>query len=334
MRRSLACMAAFFLAMMAGAASAAQPIYRNNVLTAQHVLVPGTHVRMVPPSGAAAASSFRGFEIQSRRIQIRIEERMGVSYQQAAAGLTPAALEANGITVQDTGNVTLNGTPALMVYGTVKTGDETSVGMIIFAFGNNSVSSLIYASYPSEDKGAVSLLRNALLSVIFQEGGQTANAGGGYTLTADGTSLQFVGEASMVRYFTVGGKQISDELDDAMFMSSQRNQQVPAGERRDFADKAIDQFMSNYEYTVSGKRDISYAGLQGFETIVDFKGARRMKRTASGAARYRNLPGKGYQVVLFDAKGVIYTFSGIAVRDADSYLSQFRRITGTFQITK
>lgn len=331
MRRPFATIAVIILTLAAGTAFAAPPIHKSNVLTAQHVLVPGTHVRIVPPSGARAASSFRGFEIESRKIQIRIEERMGVSYQQTATGLTSAALETSGILMQDSSAVTLNGNPALMVFGKLS-GDE--MGVIVFAFGNNSLSSQIYATYPLTDKSAPSLLRNSLLSVIFQEGGQAENAGGGYTLSAEGTSLSFAGEASMVRYFTVGGKQVSGELDDALFTSSQRNQHVPADQRNDFATNAMDQYMSNYEYKVSGRRSVSIAGLQGLETIVDFPGAKRMSRTASGAARYRNLPGKGYQVILFDPQGVVYTFSGIAVRDADSYLSQFQRITGTFRLTK
>lgn len=328
---------AILLAALAGISSAAQPIYRNNVLTAQHVLVPGTHVRIVPPSGARAATAFRGFEIESRKIQIRIEERMGVSYQQAASALTAAALQADGITLQDSSKVTLNGNPALLLYCSTKVGEgenQADVGLLIFAFGDNSVSSLIYASYPATDKAAVGLLRNSLVTAIFQATPQAPNSGGGYTLSSDGTSLKFVGETSMVRYFTVGGKPVSNELEDAMYTSSQRTQPVPAAERGSFADQAMEQYMSNYEYTISSKRAISYAGLQGFETIADFKGARRRDRTASGATRYRSLPGKGYQVVLFDSKGIVYSFNGIAVRDADSYLAQFRRITGTFQVTK
>ncbi len=329
--------ATFLLAAFAGTSFAAQPIYRNNVLTAQHVLVPGTHVRMIPPSGARAATSFRGFEIESRKIQIRIEERMGVSYQQTAGALTTAALEADGIILQDSSKVTLNGNPALLLYCSTKAGDgsgQPDVGLLIFAFGDNNISSLIYASYLATDKAAVGMLRNALLTAIFQATPGAPNAGGGYTLSADGTSLKFTGETSMVRYFTVGGKQVSPELEDAMYTSSQRTQPVPVAEQSTFADKAMEQYMSNYEYTVSSKRAVSYAGLQGYEIIADFKGARRRDRTASGATRYRNLPGKGYQVVLFDPKGSVYFFNGIAVRDSDSYLAQFRRVTGTFQVTR
>ena len=337
MKRLFVILTIIFLAAFASAAPAAQPIYRNNVLTAQHVLVPGTHVRIVPPSGAKAATSFRGFEIESRKIQIRIEERMGMPYQQVAGTLTPSALEADGIKVQDSSKVTLNGNPALLLYCSIKAGEgenQQDSGLLIFAFGDSEISSLIYGSYPLTDKGAVGLIRNALLSAIFQSGGQSPNAGGGYALSSEGTSLKFIGETSMVRYFTVGGKQVSSQLEDALYTSSQRNQQVPQAEWSAFADKAMEQYMSNYEYTIASKRSIAYAGLQGFDSIADFQGARRRDRTASGATRYRTLPGKGYQVILFDPKGVVYTFNGIAVRDADSYLSQFRGITGTFRLTK
>lgn len=334
MRRRVAILTALLAAAFAGSAFAAQPIYRNNVLTAQHVLVPGTHVRIVPPSGARSATSFRGFEIVQRQIQIRIEERMGLSFQQTVGALTPVALGGDGITVQDSSKVTLNGNPALLLYCSTIAGegDRQEIGLLIFAFGDENVSSLIYGAYPLTDKGAVALLRNSLLTAILQTEAQPPNAGGGYRISAEGTAMKFVGEASMVRHFTVGGKPLSSELEDALYTSAQRSQQVPQAEWGAFADQAMEQYMSNYEHTVASKRSVSYAGLQGFETIADFQGAKRRDRTASGAMRYRVMPGKAYQVILFDPKGVVYTFNGIAVRDADSYLSQFKAITGTFQL--
>jgi|GEM_PF-3134557 len=335
MKKILAALGAVLLVVTAASAAfAATAVHRGNVLTAQHVQVPGTHIRLVPPSGARLASSFRGFEITSRRIQIRIEERMGVSYRQAAAGLTAPALERDGIRVRDRADVLLNGSPAQMLFGTIRSEDgDTEVGLVLFVLGNDSLSTLIYGTYPTEDRSAASMLRESLLSAIFGTGGGAPSSGGGYTLSVAGTSFGFVGEASNTRYFTVGGKQVPADLDDALFTSAQVNTQVPAEQRGGFSDKAMEQFMTNYEYTVSSKRSVSYGGLQGIETVADFAGARRQRKTASGATRVRNLPGKGYQVVLFAANGNVYTFNGIAVRDADSYLSQFKRIMGTFQLT-
>jgi len=334
MKRLPAALGAVLLAVTASAAFAATAVHRGNVLTAQHVQVPGTHIKLVPPSGARLSSSFRGFEITGRRIQIRIEERMGVSYRQAAAGLTARALEDDGIRVRDRGDVMLNGSPAQMIFGTIQSEDgNTEVGLVLFVLGDDSLSTLIYGTYPAEDRSAASMLRESLLSAIFGTGGGAPSAGGGYSLSAAGTSFGFVGEASNTRYFTVGGKQMPAELDDAVFTSAQINAQVRAEQRGSFSDKAMEQFMTNYEYTLSSKQSVSYGGLQGIETVADFAGARRQRKTASGATRVRNLPGKGYQVILFAPNGNVYTFNGIAVRDADGYLSQFRRIMGTFQLT-
>jgi hypothetical protein len=71
------------------------------------------------------------------------------------------------------------------------------------------------------------------------------------------------------------------------------------------------------------------------ETIAEFEGAAKKIRTSSGALVNRPAKGKGYQVVLFDDdEGRVFIFNGIAVRDADSYASQFARITSTFAIKK
>lgn len=338
MKRIHIAMAMLLLIVGARTALAAQPIYRNNVLTARHELVPGTHVRIVPPAGGVASSLFRGYEIVSRMITIRIEERLGVAFARTEETLTASALAAGGIKLNDSAKVTLNGSPALLLYCTVEGAEAEgyeNTGLLIFAFGNDSLSSLIYGRYRPDDRGARELVQNAMLSAILETGSQAQETGGGYRVSTAGTSLKFVAEASMVRYFTVDGKPVPvDQLDDAMYTTMQRNQLVPDSDREDFANRLMEQYLSNHEHTIVSRQGVSYTGLQGIEIVAEFSGATRRRRTASGATRNVTMPGVGYQVVLFDPKGVAYVFNGIAVRDAQNYLAQFRKITGTFQLTK
>jgi hypothetical protein len=80
---------------------------------------------------------------------------------------------------------------------------------------------------------------------------------------------------------------------------------------------------------------VNFGGLPGIETIAEFDGATRRTRTASGAQVRRQIKGKAYQTILFDEnEGKIYIFSGSATNDADSYISQFSKITSTFALIR
>ncbi len=334
--RNAVAVAAALVLCLAAAAAAGPQIYKNNVRTAQHVVVAGTHVAIVPPGAAKKASRFAGFEIPDRRVSIVITELMQEFEAYAASGLTPSALEGEGIAVADTSKVTLNGGPGLLVTGTTTTpqgveGGGEEFGVVLLAFGSERVTAVMHAYYPATDRSAATLLRNALLTAIF-DSGPVAKKGGGYTIETGGTEFSFVDEASSVRYYTVKGGSVKGEVETALYTSAAVARSVAPTERKAFADESFKRFMSAYEHTVSNRKEVSFGGLPGIELVADFEGAVRRDRTASGGTVRRKMPGKGYQVVLFDdAGGKVYLFSGIAVRDAEKYLSQFKRMTSSFR---
>jgi hypothetical protein len=124
---------------------------------------------------------------------------------------------------------------------------------------------------------------------------------------------------------------VADSAQTAVFTSSTADDVVPAEARKAYAEAAMERYLSAYEYTLVSERSVSYGGLQGTETIAEFDGAPRRVRTFSNANVTRVRKGKAYQVLLFDGDdGKIFVFSGLAVYDADSYVSQFARILSTF----
>jgi hypothetical protein len=318
-------------------------ISKSNILTAKHVAVPGTHIVTVPPQGAVPASSFIGFELPSLRITYRIAERMNVPFSESASFLTAEGLAADGIELVESSPVTLNGKRAVLISGKSvpnKTDENSNVeersveetGVLLFALGDEKLTVLMYGYYPMSDKSAVAVLRNSMLSTILRQG-QSAGSGG-YSLSAAGTSLAFADEASSTRYYTVGGVPPQGEVKSALYTAARSSQDVPAEQRAAFVDNAMAMYLSKYnEFSISSRREISFAGLKGLEIIADFNGDPHKIRTASGGRTKRKTPGKGYIAALF-GDGTLYMFSGIAVNNLESYLQQFRRITSTFAILK
>jgi hypothetical protein len=327
------------ISVFAGTVAAGPPIYKNNVMTAQHVVIPGTHVAVIPPSGAKPQSSFNGFEIQSRSIRLEAIERR-IPFNQAYGTITPEGLEADGVKAEDISDVNLNGKPAKLVSGTmtVKENDRADnagdIRVILMILGNENVTLYLYGYYPGTDKTAEGLLRNSMLSAIL-EPKQKENASGAYSITTAGTSFKFQDEVAGTRYYSINDNQAKASSGDAVYTVSSQNQTVQAPDRESFAHEAAARYLSQFEYEIISGKNVSYGGLPGIEIIADLKSVNsRNDKTARGARVKRTLPARGYQTLLFDDSGKVYYFSGIAVRDADNYLAQFIRITSTFKLTK
>lgn len=322
------------LFLLADDSVAAQQIYKSNVITAKHVKVEGTHVALVPPTGASHAVTFRGFENESRGMRLEIIERTS-PYESVIVGMTGEALQAEGIEVADTAKVVLNEKPATLMMGTKKISDEEDgkEGLVLFVFGNDKLSVSMYGYYPLSDRSAGSALRTSMLSVVF-ESGQSENSGGAYKLSAAGTSLKFKGEVNYTRRYESETADGEDGPGNALYTAVMLNKMVPQAERDKFAEETFASYMSSYEHKIAGKRSVTHGGLPGIEIVADFEGASRRSRTASGGVIKRSVPAKGYQTVLFDDAGRVFVFQGVAVRDADAYLSQFQRITSSFALVK
>ena len=307
-----------------GAAHAGATIYKNNVLTASHVTAAGTHVAIVPPRGAVLPETFRGFEFPGGSGRIEIAESDGA--------LTPEGIEALRITFRDKSQVVLNGAEAVLIEGTSTADADTEVFLLVM--GNDRMTVYIYGFYPEGNQTAQSAMKNSLLSCVFNPA-RVGSVSAGYTLSTAGTSLKFVDEVGSTRHFTPDGKPLGNTVETAFFTSTTVDDVVPEEARKAYADAAMEKYLSAYEHAPVSSRSVSYGGLQGTETIAEFAGTPLRTRTASVASVKRARKGKAYQVLLFDEdEGKIYIFSGLAVYDADSYVSQFAKISSTFTKVK
>ncbi|MDR3354525.1 MAG: hypothetical protein LBO21_05760, partial [Synergistaceae bacterium] len=247
---------------------------------------------------------------------------------------------ADGIKLLKSSPVTLNGKRAMMISGKLipeepeegsnaedTGGEETEV--LLLALGDERMTVLMYGYYPAGDKSAVGLLRNSMLSTILMPGQSVSS--GEYSLSTNGTKFALADEASSTRYYTLGGAPLQGDVSVAVYTAKRSSQDVPEDQRAAFAEKAIAMYLSAYEFSITSRKEVSFGGLKGFEITADFDGKPRSIKTASGGKAKRKTTGKGYLVVLF-GDGTLYAFSGIAVKNSESYLQQFRKITSTFKI--
>jgi hypothetical protein len=301
--------------------------YKNNVLSAFHVLIPGTHVSLVPPNGGVLSNIFSGFELPNRG-KIQISEIAGTSYKESEGTLTREGVESLNILFKDKSKVHFSGSQGTLVSGTSTS--DSSTGVFLLVLGNDRITVDIYGFYNVGDKAAEAAVRDSLLSCVFNPA-SVKNTSDTYSISTAGTSFKFADEIGSTRYFTIGGNPYDDAA-GVLYTSTTADDRVPQSAWMTYASSAIDKFLSGYpEHTIISTRSVSFGGLQGFESIAEFAGMSKRVRTASGASVNRQKNGKAYQVLLFDdEEGKIYIFSGIALIDVDANVSQFGRITSTF----
>ncbi|GHV54276.1 hypothetical protein FACS1894216_13980 [Synergistales bacterium] len=335
-------LAALFIAVPAGAGG---QIYKNNVLTSQHVLITGTHVALSIPKGVSQSAGFRGFEIASRKIKLEVSE-VAVPYPHSAASLTPPLIaDATGIAVKETSDVTINNLPAKFMKGVISMdipagegaepggGTETNLfGASLFVLGNDKLTIYITGTYPKNDSVAADIIRNVQLSAIIDP--NKAEGGGGYTLSAEGTVFRFVDDVGGRRTYVLDESRAPRiDASSVGYSSGVQMRGIPEEERTGYAKKSMDGFLAGRESKSMSARQVNIGGLPGIELITDVGGFSHKRKTSSGGHINLVTPAKWYQTVLFD-KDATYVFSGFVINNVDTFLPQFIGITSTFRKTQ
>lgn len=306
-------------------AFAAPSIHKNNIRTASHAVIKGVPIMIVPPRGAVPAQTFRGFEDPSRGIRI---QAVLVSQPYSTAINDPEIFAKDGITITKKFEAMINGQPAALYDGRADD-DEISAQVLVMSHDDSSI--FIYGFCRIADAGAVSSVKDSLLSVC----GATAEVSDpskqpdGYKLSTAGTTLALASEANYTRTYSDG---------EVATLSVTQNfvQELPA-DREQFAMDELNRLLPSIEYEVTSAKNVTIGGLPGVEVSATFVGHTRRARTANGGRVNRPVLGAAYVAVLFDQLGPqprTFVFAGRSVEEADKYSAMFKRFVSSFSIVR
>src|SRR5215510_15421935 len=130
----------------------------------KHVKVPGTKVRLVPPTDLKPSERFPGFWDEETSSSIVITE-MPAPYSEIANGFTKEALAAKGMNLLSKKEISLNGRPGILLH----VGQEArSIAFLkwMVITGNEKETVLVTATFPEEMKAKLSsAMEQSALSV-------------------------------------------------------------------------------------------------------------------------------------------------------------------------
>lgn len=310
---------------MCAAAFAAPSIHKNNVRTASHAVISGVPVMIVPPRGTVPAQTFRGFEDAARGIRI---QAVLVSQPYSSAINDPEIFAKDGITVTKKIEAMINGQPATLYDGKTDD-DEISAQVLVMSHDDSSI--FIYGFCRRADAGAVSSVKDSLLSVYGStvKDSNPSKQPDGYKLSTAGTTLALASEANYTRTYRDG---------EVATLSVTQNfvQELPT-DRKQFAIDELKRIMSSIEYEITSTKNVTIGGLPGVEVSATFVGHMRRARTANGGRVNRPVLGTAYVAALFDQLGPqprTFVFVGRSIDEADKYSAMFKRVVSTFSIVR
>ncbi len=135
-----------------------------NLLTEEHVVIPGTKLSIIAPEGFEIADNFTGLEKKDVAV-IQVYDLVGGNFLKNAAIFSKKTFEDKGATVFDYQEITINGFAAKFIH---MQGNPDVKGYSL-VFGDTTFSAMIMALYPAEDTKTGLQIKEALFSSIYEK---------------------------------------------------------------------------------------------------------------------------------------------------------------------
>jgi hypothetical protein len=176
----------------------------TNELTANHIEVPGTRVRLIPPAGFKFSPALSGFEGPGSDAISVMPNKHGVEAH--IAEFKPENLEKKGLTDVRSTRLTING--FIAIYS-----EATNLNSIycLMLIGDEYNSITIMATVDKDKKEQLSLVKESLYSVVYEKGPINKDlAVAGFEIDLTGTDLYFDRTFSGVFVFQNKDKKTED----------------------------------------------------------------------------------------------------------------------------
>src|SRR5262245_33011561 len=285
----------------------------------KHVKVPGTKVRLVPPTDLKPSERFPGFWNEDTNASIVITE-MPAPYSEIANGFTKEALATKGMSLLSKKDISLNGRPGILLH----VGQEArSIAFLkwMVITGNEKETVLVTATFPERMKAQLSsAMEKSALSVQWDATAKIDPLAGLIFSFKDDPSLKFARRISNSVMLTKDGVLPGKATKDPFFIIAPSVSQAPVSDIKIFAESRLMQIEQVSGIAVKKQSDVAIDGLSGSAIVAE--------------ARWKDLPNAPvvvYQVLLLDGKNY-FLMQGIAPREEqEKYLAIFNRIAQSFR---
>ncbi len=234
----------------------------------EHVLVPGTRVRLAPPGGHQPGRGFLGYQWPELGASLIVIEMPG-AFAEVSAGFTEKGLAKGGMKLLESHDVKVDGRDARLVLVS-----QPSQGLIfrkwIAVFGEGGRSVILNGMFPEElDAELSATMKAALLGARWDPTLEVDPfAPLPWTLVRP-EGLKFAGNMGTALSFTEDGAMVQkDQPGSARFTASPSMGEVDVGDPRTFAEKRARSLPRGKELAFESSAALDHAAGKGWEIVA------------------------------------------------------------------
>lgn len=289
----------------------------SNDLTAEHKLILGTKISLIPPKGFETASKFLGLQEDESGSTIMIVDIPG-PFAEISKGLTKDALLTQGVQAKEIENIKINNIPALFI-----SGEQMAYGNLyvkyVLIIGTDKETIMINGVVPSElaDEMGKEVKNSILTSYYDIDKKINPFEIVDYELDLTSSKLIYANKVSNGLIFTKDGLVPPKLTDKTYLIIAKSFSLVNIEDKKTFSINRLQELpVGNIEMQTI--KELVINGMTGFEITAEGKG----KKTEEHL--------KIYQAVLFTDDSY-YIFYGSTNQDYDTNIEEIRNLVTTFK---
>lgn len=288
----------------------------KNASPSKYTSFANSGIKLIKPNGFEVAEKFDGFQQVSTQSSVMVTTIPG-PFLEIIKGFTPEEFKSRGLNLRSRENISIDGNKGILI-NLHQTAYGTKFAKWIFAFGNESETKIITATFPQAKAGKLSpILKSVLLNAKNDPTSPTPNSNVDFEITAS-KRVKLTRSINRTLMYTKDGIIPAKSPEDPLFIVAPSLSEVTIADKKEFATRRLSQTKSIKINSITSTTPMTIDGFDGYEIIADAKDL------------VSDTPITIYQVMLFDDSSYILMQGFVGTKVVDEYLPEFKTMARSF----
>ncbi len=285
--------------------------------TAEHHLIAGTNILMIPPSGFVPAKIFKGFSSQSDPASMIMIMEIQGPYEEVAKSINDDAFKTRDMKLKSKNAVKIGEFDGVLAE-VDHTVNEQVYSKDILIYGNSESSTLINGIFPKDSLQTGRGIRQSILTtVVDQQLISDPRAALVYSISESAGGLKFHSVMGNGMLFNRDLKTPTKSADRATLITDRSYAKMEIKDKKLFCISRIKKYPEDFSMIpAKGLKEIKIDGLSGYELYAKNNDQEDQEL---------------YQVILFEEDGGYYLFVGTYAKGSKQAEEDIRNVIRTFK---
>ena len=285
--------------------------------TADHLLIEGTNIYMVPPPSFLPSPNFKGFQNPNDPTAMIMTMAIPGPYAEVTAGFDPEMMKAQGMDLKSRKEINLGGYDGLLLEVN-QAANGLNFSKYILAYGDESSTTIINGVFLEDSITLGKLVKESVLTTFLQTDMDVdPRAALPYTIDETIGALKFHSVIGNAMIFNRDLKTPTESKDRVTLLTDKSFVQTEIGDQKTFAISRIKSLPDDLVL-------IEEKGVKPIE--ID-----QLKGYALFAKNNTNPEEEMYQVILFDDEGYYYLLLGTYLKGEQTAIDEIMKAIQTFK---